>query len=130
MQFGLKSRIRFGFLLILVVFVGTLLFAVHRMHLINEDLRLIQRGYLTMARLATQVQTLQETQDEYILRAFSEDNIKVQKHLVRYTRNFYAQRLKTQLNALEAHSRAILKSTLAQRDVAFFRNIGKVLCGS
>jgi nitrogen fixation/metabolism regulation signal transduction histidine kinase len=122
-QIGLKSRIRFGFLLILVVFVGTLLFAVHRMHLINDDLRLIQRGYLTMARLATQVQTLQETQDEYILRAFSEDNINLQKHLVRYTRNFYAQRLKTQLNALEAHSRAILKSTLAQRDVNFFRSM-------
>ena len=120
MKFGLKSRIRVGFLLILIIFVGTLLFAVHQMDVSRGDLQLIQRGYLTMSRLATQVQTLQETQDEYVVRAFAETDLGFQKHLVRYAKNFYPRKLRAQLKALDSHCRAIMRRHLADDDQRFF----------
>lgn len=100
MRLSLSTRIFAGFLAILVVFSGTALFVVGQLERIREDLRLVHRGYLAMARQSTQVRTLQEAKEEYVRRALSEDDPAVRRHLTGYAREFYPRALRDRLREM------------------------------
>lgn len=98
---GLSTRIFAGFVALLLVFAGVSLLAVRRMHLIREDLVLIHRGYLAMARSATQLRTLQEAKDAYVTRALAAPDGSVRRQLVAYAREFYPKALRDRLDEIE-----------------------------
>jgi PAS domain S-box-containing protein len=100
MSTGLSTRIFAGFLALLVVFSGTVLFAAFRIDAIREDLRLVHRGYISMARQATQLRTLQEAKEEYVRRALDEPDGAVRRHLIGYAREFYPRALRDRLREL------------------------------
>jgi signal transduction histidine kinase/HAMP domain-containing protein len=100
MRLGLSTRIFAGFLAILVVFSGTALVVVERLERIREDLRLVHRGYLAMARQGAQVRTLQEAKEEYVRRAIAETDPAVRRHLIGYAREFYPRALRDRMGEM------------------------------
>lgn len=101
MQKSLSTRIFAGFLAILVVFSGTALFVVSQLERIREDLRLVHRGHIGLARQATQVRTLQEAKEEYVRRSLTEADPDVRRHLTGYAREFYPRALRDRLREME-----------------------------
>lgn len=101
MQKSLSTRIFAGFLAILVVFSGTALFVVGQLERIREDLRLVHRGHIALARQGTQVRTLQEAKEEYVRRALTEADPDVRRHLTGYAREFYPRALRDRLREMD-----------------------------
>jgi signal transduction histidine kinase len=127
MRFGLSTRIFAGFLTLLVAFAGTALFAVDRIGRIREDLRLVHRGYLAMARQATQVRTLQEAKDEYVRRALGEDDPAVRRHLVGYAREFYPRALRDRLAEMQKLADTLAQSPTGRGSQAFLNDVAERL---
>jgi PAS domain S-box-containing protein len=95
---GLSFRIFAGFVALLVVFAGVSLLAERRIALVREDLVLIHRGYLAMARSATQLRTLQEAKDAYVARALAAQDPSVRRQMIGYARDFYPKALRDRLD--------------------------------
>jgi len=116
---SLRTRILAGFLAILVAVGATTGVTVSRLSTLRDDLRLIHKGYLTMARLALQVRTLQEAKDEYVLRSLSETDPVVRRHLVAYARAFYPKALRDRLSELDGIASSIAATTREGRAALF-----------
>src|SRR5687767_1882977 len=122
MRAGLSTRIFLGFLLLLLVFAGASLLSVLRLHAIREDLELIHRGYLAMARTATQVRTLQEAKDAYVDRALAAQDTSVRRQLVGYAREFYPKALRGRLDELESVAESLGEGR-ARNDARFLEAV-------
>ncbi|MFZ9888233.1 MAG: ATP-binding protein [Myxococcota bacterium] len=89
-----------GFLAVFAVCAVTALFVFGQLERIRDDLRLVHRGYLAMARQAAQLRTLQEAKEEYVRRALEERDAEVRRHLVGYAREFYPRALRDRLREM------------------------------
>src|SRR5688572_17084838 len=96
--------------------------SVRRLHAIRDDLVLIHRGYLAMARPATQVRTLQEAKDAYVGRALAAQDEAVRRQLVGYAREFYPKALRGRLDELEGMSMQ-LREGRAKNDARFLEAV-------
>lgn len=122
MRAGLSTRIFAGFVALLVVFAGVSLLSVRRMHLIREDLSLIHRGYLAMARAATQLRTLQEAKDAYVDRALVAPDDLVRRPLAAYAREFYPKALRERIDEFERMALE-LRGTVREDDARFLTEL-------
>lgn len=119
MRAGLSTRIFAGFLVLLLVFAGTGLLAVRRLHAIREDLVLIHRGYLAMGRTATQVRTLQEAKDAYVARAIATPSPDVRRQLLAYARESDPRAGRERLDEIEALALQLRSARLREGDARF-----------
>lgn len=119
MRAGLSTRIFAGFLVLLLVFAGTGLLAVRRLHAIREDLVLIHRGYLAMGRTATQVRTLQDAKDAYVARAIATPSADVRRQLLTYARESDPRVVRERLDEIEALALQLLSGRLREADARF-----------
>ncbi len=120
---GLKTRIFVGFLLVVALFFGGALFAVERMQRVQDDLRLIHRGYLALARYANELKTLQEAKDEYVERALAEADPRVRRRLVGYAGTYYPHALRSRLAELLRTSEGLKRRDPDKRDRAYLDRI-------
>ncbi len=124
MRAGLSTRIFLGFLVLLLVFAGASALAVRRMHAIREDLVIIHRGYLALARGSTQARTLQEARDATVARALAAPDAAVRRQLLAASREGDQGRaLRDRLDELEALSRQLLAGRARPVDHAFLERV-------
>lgn len=125
MRAGLSTRIFLGFLVLLLVFAGASALAVRRMHAIREDLVIIHRGYLALARFGTQARTLQEAREATLARALATSDPALRRQLLASGREGgHGRELRERLDELEALTRQLLAGRARAADHAF---LGQVL---
>lgn len=123
MRAGLSTRIFLGFLVLLLVFAGTSALAVRRMHAIREDLAIVHRGYLALARGATQARTLQEARDATLARALASPDPAVRRQLLSSAREAYGKALAVRIDELEALTRELLAGRARPADQRFLEGL-------
>lgn len=119
MRAGLSTRIFLGFLVLLLVFAGASALAVRRMHAIREDLVIVHRGYLALARGATQARTLQEARDATFARALAGPDPAVRRQLLASGREAYGRALTERIDELDALTRQLLAGRARPADLRF-----------
>jgi signal transduction histidine kinase len=123
----LSARIFAGFIAIVLIFATALAFSLTRIERIRDDLSRVQRGYVKLARHATQLRTLQEARDEYVSRARAETSQKLRRHLVRYATEYYPRATRVRLNELHRLVRDLDQSATSDADRAFVQDVQKRL---
>jgi PAS domain S-box-containing protein len=124
MRAGLSTRIFLGFLVLLLVFAGASALAVRRMHAIREDLVIIHRGYLALARGSTQARALQEAREATVARALATPDPAVRRQLLASGREVgQGGELVEHLDELEALTRQLLVGRARPVDHAFLERV-------
>lgn len=123
MRAGLSTRIFLGFLVLLLVFAGASGLAVRRMHAIREDLVLVHRGYLALARGATQARTLHEARDATLARALATPDPALRRTLLGSAREAYGKALAERIDELDALTRELLAGRARPSDRTFLESL-------
>lgn len=123
MRAGLSTRIFLGFLVLLLVFAGASGLAVRRMHAIREDLVLVHRGYLALARGATQARTLHEARDATLARALATPDPALRRTLLGSAREAYGKALAERIDELDALTRELLAGRARPSDQSFLEGL-------
>lgn len=89
MRLSLSGRVLVGMAAVLLLYGGTVAFALWRVDAIRLDLRYTADHHVALARTLAQVKTLLDIRDEYTERALQEADPKTRDYLVRYARDFY-----------------------------------------
>src|SRR5438067_19314 len=112
MRLSLSARVFLGFVALLLMFAGTVVFGLLRMHAIRESLRYTADNYVQLTRNLAQVKTLLDIRDDYTERAVAEADPRLRVYLVRYARDFYPLAIRTRLTeARNAVTRALTAPT-------------------
>jgi PAS domain S-box-containing protein len=122
MRLSLSARVFLGFVAILLLFGGTVVFGLLRMHAIRESLRYTADNHIALTRNLAQIKTLLDIRDEYTERAVNEADPKVRTYLVRYARDFYPLAIRTRLGEAKAAVERALAGDVSDNERRFLKD--------
>ena len=123
LRLSLQGRVFFGFLLLLLVFGGASALSVRALHGVRGDLVVLTRGYLALGRAATQLRTLQELKDATVDRALAEDDDKLRRPLVAFSRELYPAQMGDRLQEIQTLARQLQQTRSGASDALFLETV-------
>jgi nitrogen fixation/metabolism regulation signal transduction histidine kinase len=122
-RISLSTRIFLGFVLMLLAFSASSIFAVSALRSAKKDLVVLTRGYLALGRTATTLRTLQEVHDQNIARAVAEPDRLRRAELSGFARELYPEAIGESLAELQTLARQLQSARVSPSDAVFLENV-------
>lgn len=121
-RLSIATRIFLGFAAVVTVFGAVSAFSVWRMQSIGADIRLVSEGYLPLAKVTTQIETIHKNKQRDTDRLLEEREPRAQRILIKLARLYFPRILRERLNEgkeLVAGARLLA----AEREQGFLQEI-------
>lgn len=97
MRLSIATRIFLGFAAIVTVFGAVSAFSIARMQGIGADIRLVSEGYLPLAKVATQLETIHKNKQRDTDRLLDEKDPRAQRVLIKLARLYFPRIIREKL---------------------------------
>lgn len=97
-RLSIATRIFLGFAAVVTVFGAVSAFSVWRMQAIGNDIRLVSEGYLPLAKVATQLETIHKNKQRDTDRLLEEREPRAQRILIKLARLYFPRIVRDRLN--------------------------------
>lgn len=122
-RLSIATRIFLGFAAVVTVFGAVSAFSVWRMQAIGADIRLVSEGYLPLAKVTTQLDTIHKNKQRDTDRLLEEREPRAQRILIKLARLYFPRIIRDRLNeGKELVARARLLAG-GSRELAFLQEI-------
>ncbi|HLV60955.1 MAG TPA: ATP-binding protein [Fredinandcohnia sp.] len=125
-RLSIATRIFLGFAAVVTVFGAVSAFSVWRLQAIGADIRLVSEGYLPLAKVTTQIETVHKNKQRDTDRLLEEREPRAQRILIKLARLYFPRILRERLDEgkeLVAHARILAP----EREHAFLQEIEAAL---
>lgn len=125
-RLSIATRIFLGFAAVVTVFGAVSAFSVWRMQAIGADIRLVSEGYLPLAKVTTQIETIHKNKQRDTDRLLEEREPRAQRILIKLARLYFPRILRERLDEgkeLVAEARLLA----AEREQVFLQEIEAAL---
>jgi PAS domain S-box-containing protein len=119
MRLSLSVRVLVGMAAVLLLYAGTVAFALWRVDKIRLDLRYTADNHVALARNLAQVKTLLDIRDEYTERALAEADGRARDYLVRYARDFYPLAIRARMTEARGAVQRALERSPSETETRF-----------
>src|SRR5690606_40794098 len=97
-RLSIATRMFLGFAAVVTVFGAVSAFSVWRMQAIGNDIRLVSEGYLPLAKVATQLETIHKNKQRDTDRLLEEREPRAQRILIKLARLYFPRIARERLN--------------------------------
>lgn len=122
-RLSIATRIFLGFAAVVTVFGAVSAFSVWRMQAIGADIRLVSEGYLPLAKVTTQLETIHKNKQRDTDRLLEERDPRAQRILIKLARLYFPRIIRDRLDEgkeLVAEARLL---AAGEREQAFLQRI-------